>query len=56
MKTMLTIFSDKGKVLTNGVIFGTTISLAEGESADEFYEITQEKYEEILKAEEEKNN
>lgn len=57
MKTMLTIFADEGKVLTNGEIFGTVISLAEGESTDKFYEITEEEYEEILKAEaEEKEN
>lgn len=44
---MITIFADKGKVLTNGKIYGTTISLAEGMSADEFHEITEEEYNKI---------
>ena len=55
MKTMVTIFADEGKVLTNGEIFGTVISLAVGESADRYYEITEEEYEEVLKAQEAEN-
>ena len=51
MKTMITIFADEGKILTNGEIFGTTISLAEGESADKYYEITKDEYEKITEAE-----
>lgn len=51
MRTMITIFADKGKVLTNGKIYGTTISLAEGMSADEFHEITEEEYNEITERE-----
>ena len=56
MKKMITLYADEGKVLTNGEIYGTTISLAEGESTDKFYEITEDEYEEILKANEAKNN
>lgn len=52
MKTMITIFADEGKVLTDGSIYGTTISLAEGQTADEFHEITQEEYDNILALEE----
>lgn len=48
MKIMTTIYADEGKVLTNGEIYGTTISLAEGLSEAEFYEITEVEYEEIL--------
>ena len=48
MKVMTTIYADEGKVLTNGEIYGTTISLAEGLSESEFYEITEVEYEEIL--------
>ena len=52
MKTRTVIYADEGKVLTNGEIYGTQIFLAEGQSADEFYEITQEEYEEITKEDE----
>ena len=55
MKVMTTIYADEGKVLTNGEIYGTTISLAEGLSESEFYEITEVEYEEILAKEAEEN-
>lgn len=51
MKTMITIFADDGKVLTDGSVYGTTISLAEGKTADEFYEITKEDYMKMLEEE-----
>lgn len=47
MKTRTVIYADEGKVLTNGEIYGTQIFLAEGQSADDFHEITQKEYEEI---------
>ncbi len=53
MKKMVTIFADKGKILTNGVDYGTTISLAEDETDEGYYEITQEEYKRMLA---EKNN
>lgn len=46
--------ADEGFVYTNGEIYGTTIYLAEGVSANGFYQITKEEYENILREEEEK--
>lgn len=48
MKTRTVIYADEGKVLTDGEIYGVQIFLAEGQSADNFCEITQEEYEAIL--------
>ena len=48
MRKMITIYADEGKILTDGEIYGTTISLAEGESAEKFYEITKEEYDKTL--------
>lgn len=42
------IYADEGKVLTNGETYGTQIFLAEGLNEKDFYEISQEEYEEIL--------
>ena len=41
--------SDNGKILTDGTIYGRTIYLAKGRTADEFNEITEAEYEEIQK-------
>lgn len=51
MKTRTVIYADEGKVLTDGEIYGVQIFLAEGQSADNFHEITREEYENILAAE-----
>ena len=46
--------ADEGYIYTNGTdVYGSTIYLAEGVSADGFYQITREEYEEKIKAEEE---
>lgn len=51
MKTMITIFADEGKILTDGEVFGTTISLEAGKTAENFYEITKEEYEKLQEEE-----
>lgn len=51
MKTRTILYADDNKVLTNGTVYGTQIFLADGESAENYHEITKEEYEEILKGE-----
>ena len=53
MKKMLTLIADEGKIVTNGIDYGTPISLADGVSDKGYYEISIEEYEEILKNAEE---
>ena len=53
MRTMITLFADEGKILTNGTDYGTTISLAVGVDASEYYEISIEEYEQLLATESE---
>ena len=48
----ITIIADEGKWLTDGENYGKTISLAEGVSVDNYYEITDEEYEIIMKEKE----
>ena len=55
MKTMIMLYADEGKILTNGTDYGTTISLAKDEIADGWYEITKEEYNEIVNEENENN-
>lgn len=45
MKKMITLFADEGKILTNGVEYGTVVSLAEGNYGFDYYEIPLEEYE-----------
>ncbi len=42
------IKAKEGYILTNGEIYGSEIFLAEGMSAEDFYEIPREEYEVIM--------
>ena len=55
MKTKIILYAEEGKILTDGEIYGRTIYLAEGRSAEDFREITEEEYREITRKEEEAN-
>jgi hypothetical protein len=55
MKILKIIYAEKGKILTNGEIYGRQIHLAEGVSEADFYEITEAEYEEILRKQAEKD-
>ena len=46
------IRADEGKWLTDGENYGKTISLAEGVSVEDYYEITDEEYETLMKEQE----
>ena len=51
MKTRTILYAENGKILTDGEIYGKTIFLAEGQTEEGYYEITQAEYDEILKKE-----
>ena len=48
MRIRKVLYADKGKVLTDGTIYGTTIYLAEGLTGEDFYEISAEEYAAIM--------
>ncbi len=52
MKVRKILYADKGKVLTNGETYGTTVYLAEGDDGAAFYEITEKAYKKILEEQE----
>ena len=43
--------ASEGMILTDGEIYGTKVFLAEERSAEEFYEISREEYEQSLEQE-----
>lgn len=47
--TVNVIKAEKGKILTDGNIYGRMIYLAKNRSPEEFHEITETEYEEIQK-------
>ena len=49
MTERITLYADSGMILTDGEIFGRIITLAVDRKPGEFYEITEQQYEEILK-------
>ena len=49
MKQRIVLYSEEGKILTNGEIYGKQIFLADGVDKSSFYEISDEEYENILK-------
>lgn len=44
MSNRIIIYADDGMVLTNGTTYGKTIYLADGESADTYYQISEDEY------------
>lgn len=44
----IVLSADEGMILTDGKTYGTTVLLGEGRSAEEFCEITEEEYAEIV--------
>lgn len=46
------IKASEGKILTNGVVYGSEIFLADGLKADDFHEISKEEYDRILEEQE----
>ncbi len=56
MKIRTVLFADSDKMLTNGENFGTQIFLAEGETAESYYEITKEEYDKISSENEQENS
>ena len=45
----ITIRADEGKWLTDGENYGKTMSLADGVAVDNYYEISDEEYQEKMK-------
>lgn len=48
MNNRTILYAKSGMILTNGEIYGRQIHLADGMSADGFYEITEEEYKKTL--------
>ena len=46
------IYADEGMIATNGVNYGSIITLAEGVDVDGYYEITEEEYNALFNTDE----
>lgn len=51
--TTTVLTASEGNVLTDGDVYGRVIYLGKNRSSDEFTEITEEEYQEIMKKQEE---
>ena len=51
--TTTVLSASEGYILTDGEVYGRIIYLAKDRTPDEFHEITEEEYQEILKEQEE---
>ena len=56
MTTRQILYADEGKVLTNGEAYGKILYLAIDEDPNNWYEITEEEYNEIVNEENENNS
>lgn len=54
MKTRMILYAEEGMVLTDGEVYGKEIYLADGKAYDDFYEISDAEYENIVAEEDEK--
>ena len=48
MKQRVILYADEGKILTDGEVYGKQVFLGEDRNAEEFYEITDKEYDEII--------
>lgn len=48
VESQIVLLADEGKVLTNGITFGTVVYLGENDSAENWHEITHEEHEQII--------
>jgi hypothetical protein len=51
MEEGITLNANEGMIFTDGSTYGRTIYLAQGVSAESYYEITEEEYQKIVEAE-----
>ena len=56
MQKRITLYADEGMMLTNGETYGKQVTLAVGSSGDNWHEITDAEYNEIMEQEENNEN
>lgn len=49
MKQRVILYADDGMVLTDGKHYGKILYLAENSNPEDFFEVTQEEYDKVLK-------